>query len=196
MISHWHTVSVLVAAATLLATTEPSLALEFSEAERKKILQHSPLPAPKADRSNAVAEDPAAAHFGQFLFYDTRLSADGEVSCATCHDPEQGWGDGRAQVEIAGLFPRQAPTLWNTAYNRWFFWDGRADSQWAQALGPLENPLEHATSRLEVAHLIYDDPALRSAYEGVFGAMPNVSDLSRFPASGRPVPDDRGRCDE
>jgi cytochrome c peroxidase len=73
--------------------------------------------------------------------------------------------------------------------NRWFFWDGRADSAWAQALGPLENPVEHGTTRLSVAHAVAADPAQRAAYEALFGPLPDLADSARFPARGRPVSD-------
>lgn len=155
-------------------------------------LQHSPLPAVPAEPTNAWADDPDAAWFGRWLFYDPRLSGSGAHSCATCHDPALGFGDGLALSQAAGTTTRHAPTLWNTAFNDWMFWDGRADSHWAQALKPIEDPAEQATSRLAVAHLVADDPLLRAAYERIFGALPDLSDRARFPAQGKPTgdPDD------
>jgi cytochrome c peroxidase len=157
----------------------------FSAVEIERILQHSPLPPPPADPTNGVADLPEAARLGQRLFFDPRLSGKGDVSCATCHDPARGFADGRA---LSDRFPleRNIPALWNVAYNRWFFWDGRADSLWSQALQPIENPREQAGTRLQVAHLLLEDPALRESYGRVFGAAPDLSDASRFPPRGGP----------
>jgi len=164
----------------------PPATEEFTALEIERILQHSPLGAPPSDPTNGVADLPAAAALGQALFFDKRFSASGKVACATCHDPARGFGDGKAITEA---FPvdRNIPTLWNVAYGRWFFWDGRADSLWSQALKPLENPREQGFTRLQVAHLLQADPRLKTAYERVFGAMADVGDPKRFPAAGGPV---------
>jgi cytochrome c peroxidase len=78
------------------------------------------------------------------------------------------------------------PTLWNAAYQRWYFWDGRADTLWSQALQPLENPKEHGWTRLEAYHLLRGDARLRTSYESLFGPLPDVAGL---PAAGGPVED-------
>jgi cytochrome c peroxidase len=172
------------------ATASAATAVGFSEVERRRILQHSPLlPAP-ADPTNAYADHGGASRLGQFLFFDARLSGNGQVSCATCHDPARGLADGKPLSEGMQTGTRNSPALWNVAYNRWFFWDGRADTLWAQALGPLEQPAEMGGSRLAVVHLICGDAALHAAYETVFGPLPNVVDEARFPRAGRPVPDE------
>ncbi|MGD9689633.1 MAG: cytochrome-c peroxidase [Phycisphaerales bacterium] len=147
--------------------------VEFTPGERAAILTLSPLPPPPPDPTNRVADDPRAARLGQAIFFDPRFSADGTVSCASCHDPAKGWGDGRAlpPPERFGADLRHVPTLWNVAYNRWFFWDGRADSLWSQALVPLEHPREHAGSRAQFQQLVRDDAPLRRAYQHVFGSL-------------------------
>ncbi|MEM7309368.1 MAG: cytochrome c peroxidase [Planctomycetota bacterium] len=161
------------------------------EPEAVRVLLHmAALPAPPVDPTNAVSADARAAHLGRFLFFDERLSGTGEISCATCHDPTRSWTDGRTMASGTAPMTRHTPSLWNVAYNRWFFWDGRADSLWAQALAPLEDPAEHAGSRLQYAHLIHDDRDLREAYERIFGPLPKLGDAHRFPAEGRPVPGD------
>jgi cytochrome c peroxidase len=154
----------------------------------RRALTLSPLPPPPADPTNAVEDDPRAARLGQALFFDARLSKNGTISCATCHDPARGWSDGRRTA--VGLAPvaRHTPTLWNVAQHRWFFWDGRKDSLWSQALAPLEDPAEHGASRLQLAHLVADDARYRRAYEVLFGPLPPLTDEERFPARGRPVP--------
>jgi cytochrome c peroxidase len=144
----------------------------FSAEEVRRILRHSPLPPLPGDTSNAKADDPKAARLGQFLFFERRLSGDGRFSCATCHDPQRAFTDGRALSAGAAGGRRNTPALWNVAYNRWFFWDGRADSLWSQALKPMESRDEMAGSRDAVYRLVRDDAALRAAYEEVFGPFP------------------------
>ncbi len=82
---------------------------------------------------------PQQIDLGRYLFFDPALSRDGSLSCASCHDPEQGLSDGRGRSEGIGgaILPRSAPTLWNVAYLKSFFWDGRADTLEEQMLGPL-----------------------------------------------------------
>lgn len=82
---------------------------------------------------------PQQIDLGRLLFFDPLLSADDSLSCASCHQPDKGYSDGRAQsVGIDGqVLPRSAPTVWNTAFLDRFFWDGRATSLEEQAHGPL-----------------------------------------------------------
>ncbi len=165
-------------------------AVGFSPQEQERIYQHSPLPPLPADPTNRVADFPPAVRLGQFLYFDRRLSANGEVSCATCHDPAKGLADENTLAEGVDTGTRHSQAVWNMAYNRWFFWDGRADTLWSQALIPTEGPAELGSTRLQLIHLLSSDNALRSAYEHIFGPLPNFSDESRFPKVGRPVPDD------
>ena len=131
-----------------------------------------PLP---VDPSNKYADDERAAAFGQKLFFDTRFSSNGAVACATCHLPNELFQDGIPLSHGVGTTDRRAMTLIGTAYSPWFFWDGRKDSQWAQALGPMESPVEHGSNRTFYAHII--DQYYRAEYESIFGAMPEVSHL-------------------
>ena len=133
------------------------------------------LPDLPPDPSNAVADNPAAADFGRQLFFDTRLSANGGISCATCHQQERRFTDGLQKAQAIGTTLRHTPSIVGTAYSPWQFWDGRRDSQWSQALAPLEDANEHATDRAQVVNLIADDPAYRSSYESLFGALPELS---------------------
>jgi cytochrome c peroxidase len=133
------------------------------------------LPPLPADPSNKYADDPRAAAFGQKLFFDTRFSSNGEVACATCHLPDKLFQDGIPLSHGVGTTDRRAMSLIGTAYSPWFFWDGRKDSQWAQALGPMENPVEHGSNRTYFAHII--NQYYRAEYEAIFGAMPEVSHL-------------------
>lgn len=164
--------------------------VEFTPDERARILRMSPLPAPPPDPTNRVADDPRAAQLGQRLFFEQGLSANGKVSCATCHDPSKSFTDAKPLGEGIATLKRHTPQLWNVAHIRWLFWDGRADSLWAQALQPLEHPDEHGFSRLQLAHFLHDDPTLRTEYEKVFGPLPRLDDTARFPQAGRPVAND------
>lgn len=120
------------------------------------------------DPSNRVAENPDAAKLGHGLFFDVRLSGNGEISCATCHDPKKGFTDQLVLAEGMGTTKRNTPSVVGSAHNSWFFWDGRADSQWAQALGPLESAAEHGTNRMYVVQIIRQ--FYQREYEAVFGA--------------------------
>jgi cytochrome c peroxidase len=160
----------------------------FTDAERAVLLELSPVPEPPADPTNAVFESAAAARLGQALFFDARLSADGSISCASCHAPERSWTDGKPLASGLSGLARHTMTLWNVAHNRWFFWDGRKDTLWSQALAPLEDPREHGTSRLAILHVIAGDPGYARAWREVFGELPELGDARRFPPEGRPVP--------
>jgi cytochrome c peroxidase len=87
---------------------------------------------------------PTQIDLGRLLFFDPLLSGDGTLSCASCHRPDRGLADGRPRsLGIHGQDAgRAAPTLWNVAFLRSFFWDARADSLEAQAQGPLFSPRE------------------------------------------------------
>lgn len=131
------------------------------------------LPDLPPDPSNAVADNAVAAEFGRQLFFDTRLSANGGISCATCHQLERRFTDGLQKAQAIGTTARHTPSIVGMAYSPWQFWDGRRDSQWAQALAPLEDENEHATNREQAVNLIADDSAYRSIYESLFGALPD-----------------------
>jgi cytochrome c peroxidase len=81
---------------------------------------------------------------GQMLFFDPRLSGNNKVSCATCHDPNLGYGDNQPTFALynGGHGKRNSPTVINAGYYSSNFWDGRAASLEEQALGPIENPNE------------------------------------------------------
>jgi len=171
----------------LTATPPPNPDWTPAEIETLKSLWLGSLPPLPPDPSNAVADDPRAAALGHRLFFDTRLSANNQVSCATCHIPELMFTDG---VPIAvGTRPhtRNTLTIVGTAFNPWLMWDGHKDSQWAQAIGAIEHPDEQGSTRLHVLHLIGSDETYRTAYKALFGPLPDLSNFERFPDSGGPV---------
>jgi cytochrome c peroxidase len=175
---------VLVALLTLIALLWPRPTWNSDEIATLNRLWIGNLPPAPPDPSNHVADDPRAAVLGHKLFFDTRFSANGAVACATCHLPERGFQDDRPLGVGVGVANRRTMPLTGAAYSPWFFWDGRKDSQWAQALGPLENAVEHGGNRSQYAHLIAEH--YRSEYEAIFGPLP---DLSTLPASAGPVED-------
>lgn len=181
----------VLTAATLSASTpaarEQSTApAPWTAAERAMLRSLSlsslgPLP---RDPSNRVADDSRAAALGRALFFDTRLSGNGKVACATCHDPAQQFQDGTPLGHGVGTTGRRTMPVAGTAYSAWFFWDGRADSQWEQALGPLESAVEHGGTRTQYAHAIRR--SYRHEYEQVFGPLPSLAGL---PERAGPVAD-------
>jgi len=136
------------------------------------------------DPTNRVADDPRAADLGRRLFFDTRLSSNGRVACSTCNQVERGFQDGIALAHGVGTTARRTMPIAGMARSPFLFWDGRKDSLWAQALGPLESPVEHGGTRAQYAHVIADSYARE--YEQIFGALP---DLSQVPLSAGPVTD-------
>jgi cytochrome c peroxidase len=182
--------SVFGACFTLLGCPREAAQPFFTTAEVKTIQSLALTQDATRDDSNAVSGDARAAALGQWLFFDTRLSSNGQVSCATCHDPAHGFADPKPLSRGLDETGRHAPTALHAWGQRWMFWDGRVDSLWAQATQPLENPREHGTNRLRVARLVVDDAELRAAYESIFGPVPDLSDTARFPLDARPIPSD------
>ena len=158
-----------------------SFDIPFDGTQTSRILQMGPLGAPPPDPTNAWADDEDAARFGQFVYFDPRFSQNGTVACSSCHLPDEGFSDGLTLSQGIDETDRHTPSVWNTAWNRWFFWDGRADSLWAQAMHPIENPKELASSRIEFVRRVHDEPLYRTAYERLFGPLPEMDDHTRFP---------------
>ena len=145
-------------------------------------------PAPR-DPSNAVEAMPAAVALGQRLFDDKRFSRNQAVSCASCHEPQRQFQDGRPVGQGIGTGARRTMPIAGVAHGAWFFWDGRKDSLWSQALGPLEDAVEHGSNRTRIARLIGANH--RAGYEAVFGPLP---DLSGLPTDAGPLGDAQERA--
>ncbi|MEN8135095.1 MAG: cytochrome c peroxidase [Thermodesulfobacteriota bacterium] len=131
----------------------------------------SPLP---RDPSNGYADNPKAALLGEEIFYDTRFSANQKVSCSNCHLPTYSFTDDLPLARGMGTTGRRSMPFIGLAYSRYFFWDGRKDSLWSQALGPPESRVEHGISRTTCATLIYK--YYRPQYEEIFGKMPKINE--------------------
>ncbi|UVK52382.1 c-type cytochrome [Mesorhizobium sp. AR02] len=157
---------------------------DFSDTEKKTIasLMLSALPSLKPDTTNRFADVPAAAALGSTLFFDLGMSRDGTVSCSTCHKIDRQFQDDLPQAVGVGRTNRRTMALAGVARDPWFFWDGRRDSLWAQALTPLENPLEQAGNRAAYAH--YIKARFGERYERIFGPLP---DFSGIPLNASPL---------
>jgi cytochrome c peroxidase len=126
-----------------------------------------PFPADNPPTAETVA-------LGHRLYYDTVLSADKTVSCATCHNPATGFADPKSVSEgvhqLRGT--RNSPTVLNAAYYSTQFWDGRAASLEEQCKGPMQNPVEMAHSLRGVEQLLSKDPSYVADFEKAYGPGP------------------------
>jgi cytochrome c peroxidase len=108
---------------------------------------------------------------GKMLYFDKRLSKDGTISCATCHDPQMAWTEHRATSEGIGrqVGGANSPTVINSAYATSQFWDGRAATLEEQALGPIENAIEMGHSLPEMISQLNQLEAYKEHFQKVFG---------------------------
>ncbi len=122
----------------------------------------------KVPADNPITKEKVA--LGKQLYFDTRLSANNTVSCATCHSPAAGFGDGnRTSTGINGqMGDRNAPTVINTTYNDLQFWDGRAGSLEEQALGPIQNPIEMGFTLDGVVERLNKVEGYRKQFQRIF----------------------------
>lgn len=138
------------------------------------------------DPSNRHLSNPQAVQLGAELFFDKRLSANGQISCASCHQPEKFFSDGLTTAQAIETGTRNTPSLLGVAWNQWFFWDGRKDSLWSQAVSPLEDPKEHNLARTAVVKLVLTDPHYRQKYQALFGELPSPAEMAAWPTDARP----------
>ena len=170
----------------LSAIAAPAPALDFTAEEERRILRHGPWPpASQPDPSNRVSGQPAAIELGRALFFDPRLSLSGTVSCATCHPPERAWTDGLPRSRGQRTVDRNAPSLFNLRFNRWFGWDGAQDSLWAQNLRPLLDGREMGVGPGGAAGLVRADRELSCGYRRAFGDAPGADDERVFVDLGK-----------
>jgi cytochrome c peroxidase len=117
-----------------------------------------------------LKQDPARADIGARLFRDPRLSGNGRVSCASCHDLKKGGADGLARSPGLNGAPTSVntPSVLNAALNFRQFWDGRADSLEAQVDQVVQNPIEMGSAWSDVVRKVSQDPAYRSAFASAY----------------------------
>ncbi|MBL8734857.1 MAG: cytochrome-c peroxidase [Planctomycetes bacterium] len=123
----------------------------------------------------------ARVALGQLLFFDARLSGPGQMACASCHDAELGWGDGRATSFGHGFqkLARNAPPILNAGLLAHLFWDGRASSLEDQALAVFENPNEMHASAEHVVATLRSSAGYRERFAQAFGGEPNLAETLR-----------------
>ncbi len=129
-----------------------------------------PLPPVRYPEDNPYTK--AKAALGKRLFFDPVLSGSNQIACATCHDPELGWGDGRRTSfgHDRQLGARNAPTLLNAGHWETFFWDGRAASLEEQALFPIQDPAEMNQNLESLPAELSADSAYRQQFAASFGS--------------------------
>jgi cytochrome c peroxidase len=120
-------------------TTAPKAAVATIDQLRNDYKLPAAIPFPQDNPYTA-----AKVALGKMLYFDTRLSGANSLSCATCHNPGYGWGDGQPTGVGHGMkkLGRRSPTIINAAFGQIFMWDGRAGSLEEQALGPIKTDVE------------------------------------------------------
>jgi cytochrome c peroxidase len=123
---------------------------------------------------------PEKVELGRRLYFDKRLSRDGTISCATCHDPAKGFADGRKVSDGIGgkKGARNAPTVLNAVFNEFQFWDGRAPSLEEQAKGPMINPVEMGFgTHADLVANLRAAKAYDADFQKIFGRDANIEDV-------------------
>jgi cytochrome c peroxidase len=141
------------------------------------------LPAVPIPADNPPTEETIA--LGKALFFSPLLSADGKISCASCHDPNAGFADPRdvssGVREQKGN--RNAPPAQNACYAATQFWDGRAATLEEQALGPIANPIEMGETLENVVKKLQADASMTRMFQAAFGAPPSKAGIAKAIAS-------------
>ena len=163
----------LLVAAAACSPAKPAPPPEWETANPLKPIAPSPL---GSDIDLATLKEPPTperVRLGRWLFYDTRLSGDASVACATCHKPDHAFSEPTAvSTGIRGQRgTRKAPTFINLAVTVYphFFWDGRAASLEEQALGPIENPIEMGSSHHAMVSTLAKIDGYKPYFEQAFG---------------------------
>lgn len=122
----------------------------------------------------------AKVTLGKQLYFDGRLSKNNAISCAFCHNPVAGFADpNQTSVGVGGKRGgRQAPTVYNTAFNPFQFWDGRAGSLEEQAIGPIHNPIEMAETHENVVEKLVKIKGYREQFQSALGTGVNIQGIS------------------
>ncbi len=167
--------------ATALLTACNPAPLSEQELAAAKSLSLAALGKPPANPSNRYADDAAAAALGEKMFFDTGFSGNGAVACATCHLSDRQFQDDLPLARGVGVTDRRTMPLLGAAWSPFQFWDGRKDSLWSQALGPLESAVEHGTTRTFHARRVAIQ--YQSEYQAIFGPLP---EMSAWPQSAGP----------
>jgi cytochrome c peroxidase len=132
---------------------------------------------PPSNETDANISTPEKVELGRLLFFDPVLSQNNDMSCATCHNPDLGFADGKGQAigDHGTVLPRSAMSLWNVAYNTNFFWDGRATSLEEQMDTPLTSESEMVASPEELVSELQAIPEYVSLFKEAFGSEDAVT---------------------
>ena len=124
------------------------------------------------------APTPQRVELGKKLFFDPRLSGDGNMSCATCHNPLLGWSDGlpTGKGVKSMVLDRASPTVVNTAFNSIQMWDGRKKTLEEQAMGPMEATVEMNMDTQKLFAWLNGNEGYRSLFQGAFPGKPIDAD--------------------
>lgn len=130
-----------------------------------------PLGLPPVPTPDDNPTTPEKVELGKLLYFDKRVSKDGTVSCATCHDPTMAWAEREPTSTGIGQQKggRNSPTVINAAYATSQFWDGRAKTLEEQATGPVENPIEMGHNMEAVVETFSKIPEYQERFKKVFG---------------------------
>lgn len=125
---------------------------------------------------------PQQIDLGRYLFFDPVLSRDGSIACASCHDPDRGFGDGKPHATGINnhIVTRSAPSLWNVGFLRMLFWDGRAKTLEEQVQGPLYSANEMGTTREHLLQTLNAIDNYRALFAQAFPATPDSIDLTEI----------------
>ncbi|MEI8214257.1 MAG: cytochrome c peroxidase [Planctomycetota bacterium] len=123
----------------------------------------------------------AKIELGRQLYFDTRLSGDNTISCASCHSPSAGYGaHTQFGVGVKGQKGnRNSPTSFNRILSKTQFWDGRAGSLEAQAVGPIANPIEMGNTHESVVKFVTSNEGYRIQIEKIFGGAPSIDHVGK-----------------
>lgn len=133
----------------------------------------------------AIPEDnpmtPEKIELGRMLYFDPRLAGDSSISCAKCHDPEKGFSNG---LQMSDAYPgtkhwRHVPTVLNSAYLKQLFWDGRANTLEAQAIGPIAAPIEMNQNYTHLVEKLDNIPEYRARFKKVFNSDITMDNLAK-----------------
>lgn len=144
--------------------------------DASEILGLPPVPVPDGNPQSA-----GKVELGHLLFIDKRFSADGTISCASCHKSDLAFTDGLPLAKGINqqIGTRNAPTVVNSVFYETFFHDGRAGSLEDQALGPFTNPIEHGLQDHQfIVDVVRNDADYRQRFQDVFGLSANNIDIS------------------
>jgi cytochrome c peroxidase len=166
-----------------------SISAGWSDSELRilRSLSLSALPSLPPSLSNRFADDSRAIELGKKIFFDARFSSTGKISCASCHQPDKHFTDQRKTAMGVHMGKRNTPTLVASGWLRWFYWDGRRDSLWSQALIPFEAIDEMAGSRTQLVWHISNNTDYLNKYESLFGKIPNELKLDKKVVSASPL---------